>query len=152
MCADGNAFTRFQLTAPERNIEELKEELAAIAEQYRALPAGTFVWEQAIIGESDRIFPPANQRAAWKEIFISNINGKITKGNIEKENIEKGNIEKENIEKENIEKRITKKRVTKEEITKKRSIEERSIEEGDIINGNETHYDESLFIKYLKKI
>ena len=27
MCADGNVFARFQLTAPERSIEELKEEL-----------------------------------------------------------------------------------------------------------------------------
>ena len=92
MCADGNVFARFQLTAPERSIEELKEELAAVAEQYRILPTGTFAWEQAIIGESDRIFPPTNQRAAWKGISMSNI------------------------------------------------------------DGNEAHYDESLFIKYLKEI
>ena len=92
MWADGNVFARFQLTAPERSIEELKEELAAVAEQYRILPTGTFAWEQAIIGESDRIFPPTNQRAAWKGISMSNI------------------------------------------------------------DGNEAHYDESLFIKYLKEI
>lgn len=92
MCADGNVFARFQLTAPERSIEELKEELAAVAEQYRMLPTETFAWEQAIIGESDRIFPPTNQRAAWKGISMSNI------------------------------------------------------------DGNEAHYDESLFIKYLKEI
>lgn len=92
MCADGNVFARFQLTAPERSIEELKEELAAVAEQYQILPTGTFAWEQAIIGESDRIFPPTNQRAAWKGISMSNI------------------------------------------------------------DGNEAHYDESLFIKYLKEI
>ena len=92
MCADGNVFARFQLTAPERSIEELKEELTAVAEQYRMLPTGTFAWEQAIIGESDRIFPPTNQRAAWKGISMSNI------------------------------------------------------------DGNEAHYDESLFIKYLKEI
>ena len=79
-------------TAPERSIEELKEELAAVAEQYRILPTGTFAWEQAIIGQSDRIFPPTNQRAAWKGISMSNI------------------------------------------------------------DGNEAHYDESLFIKYLKEI
>ena len=92
MCADGNVFARFQLTAPERSIEELKEELAAVAEQYRMLPTETFAWEQAIIGESDRIFPPTNQRGAWKGISMSNI------------------------------------------------------------DGNEAHYDESLFIKYLKEI
>lgn len=92
MCADGNVFARFQLTAPERSIEELKEELAAVAEQYRMLPTETFAWEQAIIGVSDRIFPPTNQRAAWKGISMSNI------------------------------------------------------------DGNEAHYDESLFIKYLKEI
>lgn len=56
------------------------------------LPTETFAWEQAIIGESDRIFPPTNQRAAWKGISMSNI------------------------------------------------------------DGNEAHYDESLFIKYLKEI
>lgn len=48
MCADGNVFARFQLTAPERSIEELKEELAAVAEQYRMLPTETFAWEQLL--------------------------------------------------------------------------------------------------------
>ena len=142
MCTDGNAFTRFQLTSPQRGIEELKEELVAVAGQYRTLPAGTFTWEQAIIGENDRIFPPANQRTAWKGIFTSDIDGNMTQ-----ENTEKGNTEKNSTEKSNTEENY----IGKENIEKKKS-EIGIIKEGDIITGNEAHYDESLFIKYLKEL
>lgn len=66
MCKDGNSFARFQQTAPRRTVEELKEELTAIARQHSALPPGSFVWQQAFVGSNDRIFPPANQKAAWE--------------------------------------------------------------------------------------
>lgn len=67
MCADAVAFKRFQEITPQRPVKELKEELAAIGRQYRNLPPSGFIWQQAYIGENDRIFPPANQQAAWKE-------------------------------------------------------------------------------------
>ena len=51
----------------QRPVEELKEELAAIGRQYSELPPSTFVWNKAIIGESDHIFPPKNQEQAWQK-------------------------------------------------------------------------------------
>lgn len=67
MCMNGSHYQRFLQMAPQRPVEELKEELAAIARQYSLLPATTFCWQRAFIGSSDRIFPPAHQQAAWEE-------------------------------------------------------------------------------------
>lgn len=85
MCADKKSFERFLSIAPRRPIEELRDELAAIGRQQvqsiqpiqqvqsiqpiqpAILPQQlTFVWQQAVIGENDRIFPPAHQQEAWK--------------------------------------------------------------------------------------
>lgn len=67
MCGSGSAFQAFLEIAPQRPVEELKEELAAIGRQYSELPPSTFVWNKAIIGESDHIFPPKNQEQAWQK-------------------------------------------------------------------------------------
>lgn len=74
MCADGSAFESFRNIAPKRPAEDLKEELAAIAQQYQMLPPAGFTWNQVIIGENDRIFPPINQHTAWGETSASIIN------------------------------------------------------------------------------
>ncbi len=47
-------------------MEELKEELAAIQQQYLSLPPSDFKWQKAIIGKGDRIFLPDNQYLAWE--------------------------------------------------------------------------------------
>lgn len=70
MCGSGSAFQAFLEIAPQRPVEELKEELAAIGRQYSELPPSTFVWNKAIIGESDHIFPPKNQEQAWQNIAM----------------------------------------------------------------------------------
>ncbi len=47
-------------------MEELKEELAAIQQQYLSLPPSDFKWQKAIIGKGDHIFLPDNQYLAWE--------------------------------------------------------------------------------------
>lgn len=67
MCLDGNSFARFKESAPQRTVEELKEELDAIGRQYEQLPPTGFNWQRAFIGQNDRIFPPAHQQEAWND-------------------------------------------------------------------------------------
>ncbi|MGL5957620.1 MAG: DUF452 family protein [Phocaeicola sp.] len=67
MCANGETFRRFLEVTPRRELEEVCEELTAIAEQYRTFPHSTFTWTEAIVGNNDRIIPPANQLQAWEE-------------------------------------------------------------------------------------
>lgn len=71
MCRDGEAFMHFQTIAPQRPCKELKEELAAIGRQCRELPPSSFIWNRAIIGDNDRIFPPQAQQKAWEEVGAS---------------------------------------------------------------------------------
>lgn len=67
MCMDGSSYARFKATAPQRTVEELREELDAIGKQYRLLPPAHFSWQRAYIGKNDRIFPPVHQQEAWNE-------------------------------------------------------------------------------------
>lgn len=68
MCADKHSFEQFQRIAPHRPIEELKEELAAIAQQQAQRPLEKGLgWQQAVVGEGDLIFPPLHQQEAWRE-------------------------------------------------------------------------------------
>lgn len=66
MCGSATAYKAFEQIAPQRPVEELKEELSAIGQQYKELPPAPFVWNQAIIGNADRIFLPENQQRAWQ--------------------------------------------------------------------------------------
>ena len=66
MCGSTAGYKTFQTVAPQRSIEELKEELAAIQKQYLSLPPSDFAWQKAIIGKSDRIFLPDSQWLAWR--------------------------------------------------------------------------------------
>lgn len=65
MCGSTAEYKAFQAVAPQRPVEELKEELAAIQEHYLSLPPSDFTWQKAIIGKNDRIFLPDSQWRAW---------------------------------------------------------------------------------------
>ena len=66
MCGSAADYKAFQTVAPQRPVEELKEELAAIQKHYLSLPPSDFAWQRAIIGKSDRIFLPDSQWLAWR--------------------------------------------------------------------------------------
>ena len=66
MCNSSIDYKVFQAIAPKRPVEELKEELAAIRQQYLSSVASDFIWQKAIIGKNDRIFLPDHQEAAWR--------------------------------------------------------------------------------------
>jgi biotin synthesis protein BioG len=71
MCGSTAWFQAFQSVAPQRSVEELKEELAAIGTQYRQLNPVETPWDKAIIGTEDRIFPADNQRRAWQGALVA---------------------------------------------------------------------------------
>lgn len=52
MCGSAADYKAFQTVAPQRPVEELKEELAAIQKQYLSLPPSDFAWQRAIIGKA----------------------------------------------------------------------------------------------------
>ena len=65
MCGTSDDYKKFQAVAPQRPVEELREELAAIQKQCLSMPPYTFVWQKAFIGKNDRIFLEQNQTTAW---------------------------------------------------------------------------------------
>lgn len=71
MCGSAADYKAFQTIAPKRPVEELKEELAAIRQQYLSSLPSEFVWQTAIIGDNDRIFLPDHQEQAWRNKAIS---------------------------------------------------------------------------------
>lgn len=66
MCGSSAEYKAFQTIAPQRSVEELKEELAAIQQHFLASSPSAFRWQKAVIGKGDRIFLPENQRRAWE--------------------------------------------------------------------------------------
>lgn len=65
MCnSDKALITLFQSHAPQRSIESLQDELAAIGSLARN-PPPVFDWDKIIAGENDLIFPLQNQLNAW---------------------------------------------------------------------------------------
>lgn len=50
-----------------RPLEAKNKELEKLYELSRAETPGNFYWDEAVIGESDLIFPPQNQLAYWRE-------------------------------------------------------------------------------------
>lgn len=65
MCADSTAFRDFLSRTPRRPLEEIRDELARIAQLDATLPAPALRWTEAVVGHNDRIIPPANQLNAW---------------------------------------------------------------------------------------
>lgn len=62
MTGSRDCFNDFMLHHPDRDIDELREELRAIASRENVV----IKWDTAIISESDRIIPPLNQHNAWE--------------------------------------------------------------------------------------
>ena len=67
MCASAEVLADFNAIAPQRGIDELKEELAAIYRQAGTADESPLIWNKALIGRGDRIFPVANQERFWME-------------------------------------------------------------------------------------
>ncbi|MDE6394823.1 MAG: DUF452 family protein, partial [Duncaniella sp.] len=63
MCGGAAAYKAFAPVAPERDIDDLREELQA----FDIAPAPGMLWDKAFISESDAIIPPGNQRTAWQD-------------------------------------------------------------------------------------
>ena len=70
MCGKGDVFRQFQAVAPQRSVEDLKEELAAIGETCKVASPLNFSWDEAYIGGNDLIFPAVNQKAAWEKAGV----------------------------------------------------------------------------------
>lgn len=74
MCADTAAFRGFLAVTPRRPLEEIGEELVSVQLQVQTqqrkgeepLP----LWQEAIVGNNDRIIPPANQLNAWQQLQV----------------------------------------------------------------------------------
>lgn len=67
MCDSTSVFTDFLQTAPQRPVDELREELETIIHmstsgQYRS----TLPWDEAYVADRDRIFTPQNQHRNWQ--------------------------------------------------------------------------------------
>ena len=63
MCGGASAYKAFAPKAPERSIDDLREELAS----FDTAPAPAIIWDKAFISDSDAIIPPANQHEAWRD-------------------------------------------------------------------------------------
>lgn len=66
MCGDTGNLENFMSKAPQRDIESLRAELAAIA-RHAQHPAPAGFWNTAYVAGRDSIFPAVNQRRAWEQ-------------------------------------------------------------------------------------
>ena len=69
ICGTAEQVKTFLAHAPYRSTEELREELQALEVAVRC-PSALFEWDKALIGTRDKIFPPDNQREAWRDIEV----------------------------------------------------------------------------------
>lgn len=65
MCASKSDLALFEAHRPERPVDELKDELQAIADRMILSTPARMIWDVAVVCKDDRIFPFHNQRAAW---------------------------------------------------------------------------------------
>ena len=68
MCGGASAMANFMEHAPQRDLEDLRTELAALGNAIRTLPVKPFPWTQAVGCTNDKIFPIAAQQAAWPQL------------------------------------------------------------------------------------
>lgn len=66
MCGSKESLIRFMEHAPQRTIEDLREELQKIGERSQENTVSPFSWNQVYIGSQDKIFLPGNQQNAWQ--------------------------------------------------------------------------------------
>ena len=67
ICGGAGQVREFLSHQPYRTTEELGAELAALEHEVGQVQPAAFVWDKAIIGLCDKIFIPANQRTAWTD-------------------------------------------------------------------------------------
>lgn len=65
MCGDRDSYAHFSERAPQRPVEELRDELNAIWPQPVLANPPVEGWDRAYIGRADAIFPAVNQQRAW---------------------------------------------------------------------------------------
>lgn len=70
MCVDREDYARFCAHLPQRPVDELINELQAVADSLILCVPGVTDWDMAFVGRDDRIFPPINQRRAWLEAGV----------------------------------------------------------------------------------
>lgn len=69
MC--GSSLEHFMAHMPDRNADELKEELACILYNVDSSSVDCrFGWDMAVICGADKIFPAQNQRNAWESLGV----------------------------------------------------------------------------------
>ncbi|MDE6265703.1 MAG: DUF452 family protein [Paramuribaculum sp.] len=66
MCGGAAAFESFRRKIPQRTVESLTAELDAIGTKYVEDGAPQCDWDTAFVCDSDLIFPPGAQKAAWQ--------------------------------------------------------------------------------------
>lgn len=66
MCGGAHAYAEFKAIAPERSVDELRDELIALNALAGNRAEDDIIWDHAVIATADAIFPPENQQAAWK--------------------------------------------------------------------------------------
>lgn len=74
MCATPEILKVFEANPPERTASEQLHELQEMAKTIfsQVQPPAVTLFNKAVIGTEDRIFPPANQLAAWSRAGIPN--------------------------------------------------------------------------------
>ncbi len=71
MCGSAKELQEFTARMPQRALEELRDELAALQRFVAESDAGdASFWDEAIAGKNDFIFPFENQMNAWKNIHV----------------------------------------------------------------------------------
>jgi biotin synthesis protein BioG len=72
MCGGAAGYKAFMERAPQRSLESLRTELNAIGRMYAESDgsADAMRWDEAVVGDSDAIFPTAAQQRAWSEAEV----------------------------------------------------------------------------------
>jgi biotin synthesis protein BioG len=73
MCGGGAGYKSFMERAPQRDLESLRTELAAIGRMYAEGDgsANAMRWDEAVVGDADAIFPTPAQQRAWSEAGVA---------------------------------------------------------------------------------
>ena len=70
ICGSATQVKLFLAHHPYRTLDDLHQELADEWTMVKARPAWKWDWDKAIVGTSDKIFPPQNQREAWQGVPV----------------------------------------------------------------------------------
>lgn len=67
MCGDKKQYDNFMSNAPNRDIDEIKDELRLIELYSSEKIASNTIWDRVFIGKNDYIFLQNNQQKAWEK-------------------------------------------------------------------------------------